>query len=216
MWNRIDLKAKGKAAFKRNYWYCVLVALILSLVMGSAAGSTSKKDPAEESNPTNINVEVSAGAATVAVLLNIFVFSPLEIGGKKFFARNANGNAHLRDVAAGFTGNYDRNVLAMFLRSLFAALWSLLFVIPGIIKVYSYRMVPYILADHPELSATEAITLSRRMMNGSKWKAFVMDLSFIGWILLGAVTFGLALVFYVNPYIEASYAEMYLALRDQQ
>ena len=68
----------------------------------------------------------------------------------------------------------------MLLKDIFLCLWSLLFIIPGIIKAYSNAMVPYVLADNPELGAKEAITLSHKMMNGSKWRAFVLDLSFIG------------------------------------
>ena len=83
----------------------------------------------------------------------------------------------------------------------------------GIIKAYSYRMVPYILKEHPELSGTKAITLSRQMMNGHKWNAFVLDLSFIGWIILSALTLGILHIFYVGPYIQATDAELYEALK---
>lgn len=88
----------------------------------------------------------------------------------------------------------------MVLRDVFIFLWSLLFLIPGVIKHYSYRMVPYILADDPEIGAMDAITLSRQMMDGHKWNTFVLDLSFLGWDLLSALTLGLLGVFYVNPY----------------
>ena len=95
-------------------------------------------------------------------------------------------------------------------------LWSLLLVVPGIVKLYSYRMVPYILAEHPELSANEVITRSRKMMNGNKWQAFKLDLSFIGWILLGTVTLGIVQVFWTSPYMESAQAALYLKLRDEQ
>lgn len=74
-----------------------------------------------------------------------------------------------------------------FLMGLYTALWSLLFVIPGLIKTFSYAMTPYILAEHPELSVTDAITESRRIMDGNKWRLFCLQLSFIGWELLCAV-----------------------------
>ena len=89
----------------------------------------------------------------------------------------------------------------------------MLFIIPGIVKAYAYRMVPYILKEHPELSGTQAITLSRRMMKGNKGDAFVLDLSFIGWILLSALTFGILHLFYVGPYIQATDAELYKVVR---
>ena len=104
----------------------------------------------------------------------------------------------------------------MFLTNLFTALWSMLFLIPGIIKAYSYQMVPYILKDHPELSATETITLSRKMMDGNKWKAFLLDLSFIGWLVLGVLTFGLVLVFYTAPYMYSTDAALYETIKAEQ
>ena len=82
-----------------------------------------------------------------------------------------------------------------------------------IIKSYSYAMVPFILMDEPELSGNEVITRSREMMNGHKWRAFVLDLSFLGWYLLSAITFGLANVFWTEPYVEATNAELYKAIR---
>jgi uncharacterized membrane protein len=76
-------------------------------------------------------------------------------------------------------------------------------------------MVPYIIKDNPELSATQVITRSREMMNGHKWNAFVYDLSFIGWYLLGCITCGIALAFYVYPYKLNADAQLYLAIKKQ-
>ena len=104
---------------------------------------------------------------------------------------------------------------AMFLRELFLCLWSMLRIVPGVIKRYSYRMVPYILADDPIIGAGDAITLSRKMMNGHKWNTFVLDLSFIGWDLLSILTMGLLGVFYVNPYQFSTDAELYQVLKNQ-
>lgn len=214
MWNRKELKARAKAAFKRNYWYCVFAALIMTIILGaSASGSTGN---AANSAETGVNVSIAYRAVALVFLARIFAFNPLEIGLRKFFAENAVNNVPLTDVPIGFTGNYMRNVLAMFLEHLFIALWTLVFVIPGIVKIYAYRMVPYILADHPELSAKEALDMSSRMMRGNKWRAFVMDLSFIGWHLLSVLTLGLLELFYVAPYVNAAHAELYLALRDAQ
>ena len=74
-------------------------------------------------------------------------------------------------------------------------------------------MVPYIITDHPEISGTEAITLSRKMMKGHKMEAFFFDLSFLGWILLGCITCGILLVFYVNPYYYNASAGIYNTLK---
>ena len=104
--------------------------------------------------------------------------------------------------------------LAMLVYSVYLFLWTLT-IIGGFIKYYSYFLVPYILAENPEISGRQAITLSRKMMRGHKWECFVMECSFIGWAILGAFTFGLTEVFYSLPYQLAAYCEYYAGLRLQ-
>ena len=99
------------------------------------------------------------------------------------------------------------------LKWLFTGLWSLLFVIPGIVKSYSYAMTMYIMQDHPELSGNDAITKSRQMMDGHKFDLFILDLSFIGWYLLGALPFGILIIFYVEPYRQVTRTNFYEQLR---
>jgi uncharacterized membrane protein len=157
---------------------------------------------------------IASVAGLVGLALRIFVINPLKMGCKAFFKTSAElPHRKMNDLGLGFRdGNYMPVVKTMFLRSLFTFLWSLLFIIPGIIKAYAYRMVPYILADNPKMDANEAITLSRRMMNGQKWRAFVLDLSFIGWYLLGLLALGIGVLF-VHPYYHSTDAQLYLALR---
>ena len=94
----------------------------------------------------------------------------------------------------------------------FTMLWSYLFCIPGIIKGYSYSLAPYILAENPTMTARQALNESKRITNGAKKDLFVMDLSFIGWMLLGSITCGIALI-YVFPYMQAAKANAYLAIK---
>ena len=96
---------------------------------------------------------------------------------------------------------------------LFIFLWSLLFVIPGIVKAYSYRMIPYLMAEDSNLSFFEAKDLSRRMMDGHKWNTFILDLSFIPWHILSFLTAGIVGVLYVVPYVEYTDVELYRVLR---
>ncbi len=278
MWDRKELKQRGKAAFKANYWKCVLVALLLTLFAAGASTSASRTasttlnennysislagqgtevvvndqtfenagdaitaigtaegadaqvvaDLAEaastiQSNPeaqkaVGIMLAALGGAilviGIVGAILRLLVFNPLQAGCRGFFTRNSEAPAEVSEIKAGFHP-YGRTVGAMFLRDLFIFLWSLLFVIPGLIKIYSYRMVPYILADDPTIGGKDAITLSRQMMNGHKWNAFVLDLSFIGWELLSVLTAGLLGLFYVKPYEAATGAELYKVLKNQ-
>src|SRR5690606_11316295 len=103
---------------------------------------------------------------------------------------------------------YFRIILLGFLIGIFTFLWSLLLVIPGIIKSLSYSQAYFIIKDHPEMSVLDAITESRHRMNGYKWKYFLLNLSFIGWGILSILTLGIGLLWLV-PYITASYAAFY-------
>jgi len=151
----------------------------------------------------------------ICFLLRLMLFNPIEIGCRSFFSENTKSNASFGQIGRGFKPKYGRNIGTMFLKDIFLALWSCLFIIPGIVKMYSYRMVPYILADDPDISATDAITRSREMMNGHKWNTFVLDLSFIGWSILSALTLGILYIFYVGPYMYGTDAELYQTLKAQ-
>lgn len=105
-----------------------------------------------------------------------------------------------------------KTAITLLLTDLFQLLWSLT-IIGGIIKKYSYFMVPYIVAENPDIKPLDAINLSRQMMNGHKWECFILELSFIGWDILGFFTIGLLSIFYINPYKEAAYCEYYTYVR---
>ncbi|OLN24109.1 hypothetical protein BTO30_01465 [Domibacillus antri] len=107
---------------------------------------------------------------------------------------------------------FIKSIVVSLLQGLFIFLWSLLLIVPGIIKSFSYMMTFYILRDRPELSPLQAITESRKMMDGHKGEAFVLGLSFIGWLLLGLVTVGIALL-WVVPYISVAFAHFYNTIR---
>ena len=113
---------------------------------------------------------------------------------------------------SAITENIGTKFVSTLLVMLYTFLWSLLFIIPGIVKSYSYAMTPYILLDRPELSATDAIKESEKMMNDHKMELFILDLSFIGWILLSILTCGI-LVLYVEPYMMATRSAFYLELK---
>lgn len=151
-----------------------------------------------------------------AIAVQVFLMNQLVVGCQKFFVTSAESpHKNMRPLGIGFKqGNYWPIVKAMFLRSLYTFLWTLLFIIPGIIKSYSYRMVPFILTDNPQMDAANAITLSRQMMDGEKWKTFVLDLSFIGWYLLGMLACCIGILF-VSPYAYSTQAQLYLVLRDK-
>lgn len=220
MWNRAELKMRGNMAFKKNYVSAVVVALLMG-IFGTASGESSARRVSENSdiysgNLFNVGMITGllAGITTVVILIvlvaKVFVGNLLKMGGYRFFILNQTAQPGIGTLLDGFrSGHYVNIVLAMFLRDLFTALWSLLLVVPGIVKHYEYLMVPYIIAENPAMDYKEAFQISKQMMDGEKMEAFIMDLSFFGWYLLSAVTCGLLAIFYVNPYVQASFAEMY-------
>lgn len=181
-------------------------------------GSTQSQDQAANASSRFSGV-VSVGTlgtlGSLGLLLTIFLFGPLEVSCRNFFRKNLNDPAELDELNAGFVPKYWHNLATMLLKKLFVFLWSLLLIIPGIIMTYAYEMTPYILNDHPELGAMDAIRRSKEMMKGHKWELFVFDLSFLGWFLLSIITFGLADIFYVHPYYSSSHAAFYENLKAQ-
>jgi hypothetical protein len=149
----------------------------------------------------------------VIAAIHAFLFNPLEAGTARFFVRNLNDKAEIRELAYCYDHGYLNVVKTVFLRDLYIVLWGLLLIIPGIIKSYEYRMVNYILAENPEMNTKDVFAMSRDMMRGNKWRAFVLDLSFIGWHLLSLITIGLVGIFYVFPYKNMTNAALYEFLR---
>lgn len=226
MWNRAELKMRGNMAFKKNYVSAVVVALLMG-IFGTVSGESSARRVSENSdiysgNLFNVGMITGllAGIATVVILIvlvaKVFVGNLLKMGGYRFFILNQTAQPGIGTLLDGFrSGHYVNIVLTMFLRDLFTTLWSLLLVVPGIVKHYEYLMVPYIIAENPAMDYKEAFQISKQMMDGEKMEAFIMDLSFLGWYLLSAVTCGLLAIFYVNPYVQASFAEMYTFIKQK-
>ena len=109
-------------------------------------------------------------------------------------------------------GEFGNAFLVSFLMSLFTILWSLLFIIPGIVKAYSYSQAIYVMADNPGIGPLEAINRSKEMMKGHKMELFILELSFIGWGLLCIITFGIAAI-WVGPYVSATMTNFYNAVK---
>ena len=156
----------------------------------------------------------------VAVLSSVFVGSLL-LGGVLIVGLSVVllqisrfGKSGIESLFDGFRNGLGNNIVASVLVQIFTFLWALLFIIPGIVKSYSYSMTYFILADNPEMSATDAINASRKMMDGNKWRLFCLDLSFIGWYLLSILTLGI-LALWISPYNMMARAEFYESLKPQ-
>jgi hypothetical protein len=159
---------------------------------------------------TGLAIGVILIAAAVGFAFAIFVINPINVGVQTFFLRNSSGEAEGFHLGDGFKYNYLNVVKTMFFTNLWILLWMLLFIVPGIIKSYSYRLVPYILAENPDIDTNEALMRSEQLMRGNKWETFIYDLSFIGWYILGI--FFLVSVFWVQPYKRSCDAELYRLL----
>lgn len=177
------------------------------------------------------NIEKSAGQIAIVVILIVvvvliavaifvavafaigaFLVNPLQVGATRFFVKNLNDTAQVKEIGFAFDNHYMNIVKTMFFRDLYTFLWTLLFIIPGVIKAYEYRMIPYLLAEHPDMPMEVAFAESKRLMSGNKWHAFLLDLSFIGWGLVSIITFGIAGIFYVSPYKNMTDASLYETL----
>lgn len=154
-------------------------------------------------------------SSIIAILFTIFIADPLIVGGKKYFLKARNGSKTKISVIWEVfkDGNLANIAITMLLRNIYNALWYLT-IVGGIIKAYEYRMIPYILADNPKIKRKQAFKLSKQMMKGNKWKAFILDMSFFGWNFLSVLTYGLLSILYVNPYNSATIAELYVELKN--
>lgn len=169
-----------------------------------------------------MNKEITVGVmlcigALIAFLFTFLVADPLIVGGKRYFIKAVEGENPKAGVMADvFRGKHWLNIaVIMFLRNLYNALWYLT-IVGGVIKTYEYRMIPYILADNPNIHRKEAFELSKKMMKGNKWKMFILDISFFGWYILSVLTFGLLSVLYVNPYNASTIAQLYETLKNEK
>ena len=217
MWTRAELKDRAKAALSQGYWKLVLVGAIAGMI-GSGHTSSAEFEISEESSGDIVSslsamIPAIAGIAIIGVIIGIavaiFIINPLEIGTKRFFLKSLTEDTEIKELLFAFDHGYKNVVKILFMRDLKVFLWSLLFIIPGIIKSYEYRMIPYLLAENPELTEDEAFRLSRQMMDEQKLEAFVLDLSFLGWDILSGCTLGLVGIFWVQPYANLTDAALY-------
>ena len=226
MWNRQQVKEQAKQIMKRNYWKMFVVTLIASILTGEKTTiiervqdftsnnlSYDSQPIVYSSNFQLIFYSFISVASILGILYTIFIGNVIVVGKNGYFIKNHDENPELGEIFRGFKGNYLNVVKTMFLMDLKTFLWICLFIVPGVVKAYEYSMIPYLLAENPNLSASEAFSLSKQMTTGQKMDLCVLDLSFLGWIILGLICCGIGILF-VQPYPEATKAEVYLNLKE--
>ena len=226
MWNRQQVKEQAKQIMKRNYWKMFVVTLIASILTGEKTTIIERVQDFTSNNLSydsqpifySSNFELIfysfiSVASILGILYTIFIGNVIVVGNNGYFIKNHDENPGLGEIFSGFKGNYLNVVKIMFLMDLKTLLWLLLLIVPGVIKAYEYSMIPYLLAENPNLSADEAFSLSKQMTTEQKMDLFVLDLSFLGWIILGLICCGIGILF-VLPYPEATRAEVYLNLKE--
>ena len=226
MWNRQQVKEQAKQIMKRNYWKMFVVTLIASILTGE---KTTIIERVQDFTSNNLSYDSQSifyssnfelifysfisVASILGILYTVFIGNVIVVGKNGYFIKNHDENPELSEIFSSFKGNYLNVVKIMFLMDLKTLLWLLLLIVPGLIKAYEYSMIPYLLAENPNLSASEAFSLSKQMTTGQKMNLFVLDLSFLGWIILGLICCGIGILF-VQPYLEATKAEVYLNLKE--
>ena len=222
-----ELRKKAWESLKGKYWMAFAVIIVTGLIasVGNAFLSFGQKlgevlglmDPAELDSTMVIGALVLYCvviiSAIIGALFNIFVTNAITVGVSNYFIKNTDSKPSFKDAFSGFKVKYGRNIGTLLLAGIKTVLWTLLFIIPGIIKTYEYAIIPYILADDPEISSKDAFKKAKQMMKGNKWRLFKLEFSFIGWGILCVLTLGIG-TFFLIPYANAANAEFYTELKN--
>lgn len=228
-----DFREKARESLKGNWGKAVGVGFVAGLLgvgttaisYGSGSGYSREVESISDLNGV-IPVEFQV---TYLAILSLLGFIALVFGLIQFIAGGAatlgyvKFNLNLVDkkpaTFADLFSEFHRfgaGFLMQLLRVIYTFLWSLLFVIPGIYAAYGYAMTPYILMENPEMTPNEAITKSKELMDGNRFRLFCLEISFIGWVLLAALfTLGIGM-FWIAPYIEASFAAFYREVKAEK
>ena len=244
MWDRSIIKSNAKLALRGRYWLCLAASLVCAILTGSffSQGSSVKTIYQIPDNFNSYSYYGSRHdfrdafynflhffginhllplififvipILMLMIAYSIFVSPAFEIGESRFYVHNRFGDTRFSAIFSGFTANWLNTVGVKLVTNLIILGWTLLFVVPGIIASLRYSMINYILSDNPNLSGARAREISNQLTMGEKGSIFVFGLSFIGWIILCGMTFGIGFIF-LRPYTHASGAELYIFLRDR-
>lgn len=220
-----EIRAAARQAMNGHWGWAILVCLVYGVIVAVTQAPNSIGSVLRLGMSSR-GMAAAAAAAGIGILgsmftlfVGLFFTNPLSVGFNnsiKAYYKDADYNTVGNMFKFSFAdGKYWRNVAGILLMNLFTALWTLLFIVPGIIKSYAYAMTPYILKDNPELGPNEARLKSIEMMRGYKGKLFGLDLSFIGWFLLCILSLGIGFI-WLTPYVTTAHAAFYCELLEEQ
>lgn len=218
------LRERARTHLAGNWGLSIAAAAVASLLGGMIVGSNFLPEVSAELKTwfpfleKFIRKGITVGKLTFSLrggmiaLTAFFIGGVIQLGYADFLLKQHDRQEVDFSILFSKFDYFGTGFAQYFLRSLYETLWALLLVIPGIVKGYSYSMTPFILAEHPNLTASQAIGLSQQMMDGHKAELFFLDLSFIGWDLLAALTLNLGNLA-LNPYKNAARAAFYRQLQ---
>lgn len=216
MWTRAELKANAKERLTgKAYWKALGISLLTGIfnIGFSDAMNVERLRDSFLGIPSPVIPWVWR-LFPYFELFSLFVTNVIAVGLCCYFIRNHYGETNMKNLFREFRSNYLHIVGVQFVTGIIITLWTLLFIIPGIMASYKYRMVPYLLSENPNMDGKEARRLSALMTDGEKWNIFGLDLSFLGWYLVGLICFVVGF-FLILPYQHATNAELYIYLRDR-
>ncbi len=230
MWSREQIKEQAKMKMRGRYFtylggsllpvlvsFVVNIPVVIIIYIGMFSSTLlliTSSDTSVSAFGIIIFIGSYIGTFVLSLAATFFGVMPSLIGYIKWAIRSRDNNKiPVSTVFSTYAkGNYLKIVGSVAYYTLFIYLWSLLFIIPGIVKAYSYSMAPFILAENPGIGAKRAIVLSDKMTQGEKMNIFVLDLSFLGWMFLGLLACGYG-VYAVYPYMIATRVELYEILK---
>lgn len=216
-----DIRRIARENLSGNWGISVGAALVAAILGGMIVGGGNINFQINENNLRNLPPvlwSVLLPFASMAGLLSLVSFilgGVVELGYAKFLLKQYDRQGLLFSDLFSQFHRFGTGFAQQFLRILYVTLWMLLFIIPGIVKGFSYAMTPFILEDHPEMTASEAINASKKLMDGHKMDLFILSLTFIGWQILACLTMGIGFLF-LNPYMNAAYAAFYRSISGPQ
>ena len=222
-----DFRAAARSALSGRWVIAVVAGLIASILGGASGGGPELKLNLDSAQGASVSLkgflglDIPLSPSILTAWLTSFVVAALILGvalyilGSVISLGYAQFNLDLIDgrepqLNALFANFYRFKTafFARFLTGLYILLWSLLLIIPGIMAAYSYALTPYILAENPDMTASEAIARSKELMAGNRWRLFCLQISFIGWHILAALTLGIGNL-WLTPYTHAADAAFY-------